>query len=249
MIECIICYDPLTDPYAAACDGSPSTRHNNAYANALPVIQRSISGYSSDSRLMVVGSEALVEELSALRTQVKDLDACNASLKTEVEGLRSEVEGYKSLTEELLADMYTEDENRQQERNRVACALHGVFTSIRTVFLRKTVLLGVLSALWNALVSVGCALFLQTVWLGIEIVWRVVTRPEECLREVAFYVWLFTDVAASAMILALALLGILCGDYECIVIWLDFGYPRLCGLLECIGRKSNACLVRRFSEE
>ncbi|PBK69144.1 hypothetical protein ARMSODRAFT_1085022 [Armillaria solidipes] len=103
---------------------------------------------------------------------------------------------------------------------------------------------------WNVkAIGVGSALLLQTVLLGIELVWRVVTRPEECLREVALYVWIFTDFVASAIILAVMLLGVLCGDYDCMVIWLDFGYPRLCGLVEWMKRRSSAYLVRRFDEQ
>ncbi len=75
----------------------------------------------------------------------------------------------------------------------------------KTVFFRDAYLLGVVSACYDAATRVGSALLLQTVLPGIELVWRVVTRPEECLREAALYVWIFTDFVASAIILAVVL--------------------------------------------
>ncbi|KAK0202480.1 hypothetical protein DFS33DRAFT_1384834 [Desarmillaria ectypa] len=272
MIECAICYDLLTDPYAAVCGHifclacidkwfayTAQQRLVFKCPNCnLAICKRSVRfAYQQQShpcssptqlrKVYIAQSQALVEELSTLRIQVKDLDACNASLKTELEGLRTEVESYQSLTEELLADMYVDDDNPPQKRNRVAYVIYGIFTS--TVFLQQAILLRVASAFYDAITSAGSALLLQIILLGIEIVWRVVTRPKECLREVALYVWVFTDVIASGLVLPVVLLGILCGDYECMVIWLDFGYPRLCGLVECMRRKSSTYLVRQSNEQ
>lgn len=189
-------------------------------------------------KIYIPQSEALVEELSALRIQVKDLEVCNASLKSEVEGLRNEVEGYQSLTEELLADMYNDDDSEPQKRNLVASAWHGILTTTKNVISRETALRGVASMLYDFLTSAGSVLL----WFGVEFVWRVATRPEECLREAAMYVWVFTDIVASAMIVVVALVGILCGHYECMAIWVDYGYPRLCGLIQCMRRKSSPVL-------
>ncbi|KAK0438001.1 hypothetical protein EV421DRAFT_981457 [Armillaria borealis] len=254
MIECSICYNPLTDLCAAACGHIfclACIEKWFAFSAPHQLVCKcpncNLAIYKSGLRKVYISqSEALVEELSALRIQVKDLDACNNSLKTEVEGLRTELEGYQNLTVELLADMYVENDDQPQERNTVASA---IYSTIKTVFLRDACLLGAVSAFYDAVTSVGSALLLQTVLLGIELVWRVVNRPEECLRKAALYVWIFTDFVASAMILAVVLLGVLCGDYDCMVIWLDFGYPRLCGLVECMKRRSSAYLVRRFDEQ
>ncbi len=128
-----------------------------------------------------------MEELSALRIRVKDLDTCNTSLRMEVEGLRTELEGCQNLTEELLADMYVDDDGQPEQRNKVASAIYGTF---QTVFLRDDHLLGVVSACYDAVTSVGSALFLQTVLLGVELVWHVVNRPEDSLRKAALYVWI-----------------------------------------------------------
>ncbi|KAK0214874.1 hypothetical protein IW262DRAFT_248214 [Armillaria fumosa] len=250
MIECSICYNPLTVPSAAACGHIfclACIEKWFAFSAPHQLVCKcpncNLVIYKSGLRKVYISQfEALVEELSALRVQVKDLDACNASLKTEVEGLRTELEGYQSLTEELLADMYVDVDDQPPEKNKVASAIYG---TIKAVFLRDARVLEAVSALYDAVTSAGSTLLLMTILLGVDFVWRVVTRPEECLRKTALYMWIFTDFVASAMILAIGLLGVLCGDYDCMVIWLDFGYPRLFGLVECMKRGSSAYLVRR----
>lgn len=198
--------------------------------------------YKFDLRKIYISqSEEQMDELSALRVQVRDLDACNASLKTEVEGLRTELESYQGLTEELLADMYVDVDDQPPERNKVA-SIYGI---IKAVFMRDARLLEAVPALYDTVASAGSALLLMSVLLGVDLVWRVATRPEEYLRKAALYMWIFTDFVASAMILAIGLFGILCGDYDCVVIWLDIGYPRLWGLVEGMKRGSRAYLVRR----
>ncbi|KAK0489267.1 hypothetical protein IW261DRAFT_1557748 [Armillaria novae-zelandiae] len=206
------------------------------------IIANSQSMIAGLRKVYISQSEELVEELSALRVQVKDLDACNTSLKTEMEGLRTELEGYQSLTEEFLADMYVDVDDQPQERNKVASAIYG---TIKAFFLRDARLLKAVSGPYDAVTSAGSALLLMTVLLGADLVWRVATRPEECLRKAALYMWIFTDFVASAIILAVALLGVLCGDYDCMVIWLDFAYPRLLELAECVKRGSSAYFARR----
>ncbi|KAK0188567.1 hypothetical protein F5146DRAFT_671671 [Armillaria mellea] len=210
MIECSICYNPLTDPCAAACGHIfclACIEKWFAFSAPHQLVCKcpncNLVIYKFELRKVYISqSETLVEELEALRIQVKDLDACNASLKTEVEGLRTELEGYQTLTEELLADMYVDDDEQPQERNKVASAIYG---AIKSVFLRDTCLLGMVSVPYEAVTNVGSELLLQTVLLVVELVWGVVTRPEEYLRKAALYVWIFTDFVASAMILAFVL--------------------------------------------
>ncbi|KAK0239246.1 hypothetical protein EDD85DRAFT_789454 [Armillaria nabsnona] len=150
------------------------------YANSQSIIAGLRKVYISQS-------EALVKELSALRIQVKDLDACNTSLRMELEGLRTELEGCQNLTEELLADMHVDDVDQPEQRNKVASAIYGTF---QTVFLRDDHLRGVVSACYDAASSVGSALFLQAVLFGVELVWHVVNRPEDSLRRAVLYVWI-----------------------------------------------------------
>ncbi|KAK0489264.1 hypothetical protein IW261DRAFT_405043 [Armillaria novae-zelandiae] len=191
MIECLICQDPLTDPFSAACGHIFCLRCINEWYSSTQRQGRSCTCPFCNAviikdklrKVFIPQTDSLVHELHALRKEVKEVDAYNAFLLSELE----RCEELRSAAEEK-ADLATKKGSYPTAAN----AFLGILTNIVT-------LAGVLTALFDDVMR----LVIVVLCLIAKLVWRISTRPGECCCQLGYGIWVAIRVTTTLVLLSL----------------------------------------------
>ncbi|KAK0188571.1 hypothetical protein F5146DRAFT_671797 [Armillaria mellea] len=219
MIECLICQDPLADPHSAACGhifclGCINEWYGSTQRQGRPCTCPFCSAIITKDKLRKVfipQTDSLIHELHALRKEVKEVDAYNAFLLSELE----RCEELRSAAEEK-ADLAT----KKGSHSNVAKAFRGILANIVT-------LAGVLTALFDDVMRLAVAVLC----LIAKLVWRLSTRPGECFGQLGHGIWVAIRVTTTLVLLSLISLVVTwavgTGSLKIFQLFLEHGCPSL----------------------
>ncbi|KAK0501632.1 hypothetical protein EDD18DRAFT_1143632 [Armillaria luteobubalina] len=190
MIECLICQDPLTDPHSAACGHIFCLGCINEWYSSTQRQGRSCTCPFCHAiiikdklrKVFIPQTDSLVHELHALRKEVKEVDAYNAFLLSELD----RCEELRSAAEEKV-----ELAAKRGSYRTAANAFFGILTHIVT-------LAGVLTALFDDVMH----LVIAVLRLIAKLVWRLSTRPGECFCQLRRGIWVATRVTTTLVLLS-----------------------------------------------
>ncbi|KAK0202485.1 hypothetical protein DFS33DRAFT_904975 [Desarmillaria ectypa] len=222
MIECIICQDPLTKPHSAPCGHIFCLECINEWFVATmrqrrPCTCPSCSAVVTKDQLRKVfipQTDSLVHELHALRKEVKELDAYNTFLITEME----RCEELRSAAEKN-ADLAT----KRGGYATAAGAFFGILTNAATL---AGIMLALLDHSIRFVVAVLCLIS--------RFAWRLSTHPEECFRELGYGIWVVIRLISTVVLLSFISVVVAWAASSASVkifqLFVEHGYPQLCGL-------------------
>ncbi|KAK0466877.1 uncharacterized protein EV420DRAFT_652820 [Desarmillaria tabescens] len=222
MIECIICQDPLTEPYSAPCGHIYCLECINNWFDATMRQRRPCTCPSCSAvvpknqlrKVFIPQTDSLVHELYALRKEVKELDAYNTFLISEME----RCEELRSAAEEK-ADL-------AMKKSGYSAAVN-TFLSILT---NIATLAGILTALFDDVIH----LIVVVLCLISRLIWRLSTRPGECFQELGRCVWIVIRVITTMILLSFILMvmfwAVRSASVKIFQLFVAHVYPPLCEL-------------------